>query len=149
MGLWGWVRGGWNLGDSMRQMGTGTQASTGVSRRWSCGGVGPRGDPFPSRFELDAFAAPSRQGRAREQISSAFKISQARRDGSLWTVAALVLNEQSLEFPRGAKAGRGGGMLLNKLPCPPSSPPFSGEGQASFSCPPTSLTSSPHWFSSE
>lgn len=29
--------GGWNLGDLMRQMGTGTQASTGVSRRWSCG----------------------------------------------------------------------------------------------------------------
>lgn len=28
---------GWNLGELMRQMGAGTQASTGVSRRWSCG----------------------------------------------------------------------------------------------------------------
>lgn len=81
---------------------------------------GARGDPFPSRFELDAFAAPSRQGRTREQISSGdSRFHLARRDGSLWTVAALVLNEQSLEFPRGAKAGRGGGLSrLNKLPCP-------------------------------
>lgn len=112
---------------------------------------GPRGDPFPSRFELDAFAAPSRQGRAREQISSGHsRFHMARRDGSLWTVAALVLNEKSLEFPRGAKAGRGGGMSqLNKLPCPPSSPPFSERDRPLSPCPPTSLTSSPHWFASE
>lgn len=90
--------GGVEPGDLMRQMGTGTQASTGVSRRWSCG-VGATRRPFPSRFELDAFAAPSRQGRAREQISSGHsRFHMARRDGSLWTVAALVLNEKSLNF---------------------------------------------------
>lgn len=78
--------------------GAGRQASTGVKSgvivwhraQWN---------PFPRRSELDSFEASwSRLVSNRDP-----GFHWARREGSLWAVAALSSNEQSPEFLRGAK----------------------------------------------